>query len=185
MQLVLREDAPNFHRRVPAKPVTTASNSIRQPAIVGDDSHDGGSFASRGSPLVAIPKIHRQVFPYRRSYDRSPIASDCRAHVRSRLLDFRGAWASGGSDVARRSPARLISDVRRLLERQHAVASSAPLACCDACLALQFRVSLAEATEAAETLAGEPGFQRQQAICETCGRMLEFTSITVRLQRHN
>ena len=82
--------------------------------------------------------------------------------------------------MGRRLPARLISDLRRLLEGHHASARSEPLVCCDACLALHFRAMLAEATEAAEALAGEPGFLRKVSKCEMCKRTVNITSLALR-----
>jgi len=85
--------------------------------------------------------------------------------------------------MERSSAGRLVSDVRRLLEGQHPLSCCEPLTCCDACLALQFGVSLEEAAEAASKLAIEPGFQRRPAKCEMCKRTLEITSLAPKIRR--
>ena len=79
--------------------------------------------------------------------------------------------------MPRSSSFRLAPAIRQLIEEEY------PRACCDACLALHFRVSLAEAKEAALKLAVEPGFCRKQAICDACQRALDITSSVVRLRR--
>ena len=79
--------------------------------------------------------------------------------------------------MAKSWSARLASDIRRLIEER------APSSCCDACLALHFAVSLAEARAVAMAVANESGYKRQEAVCSSCNRTLELTSLTTKLQR--
>ena len=79
--------------------------------------------------------------------------------------------------MERSSAGRSVSDIRRLIEER------APSSCCDACFALHFAVSLAEARAVAMAVANEPGYKRQEAVCGSCNRTLELTSLTTRLQR--
>ena len=69
---------------------------------------------------------------------------------------------------------RLTDEIGRLLENH------SPFGRCDACLAVYFRISLAEAKAAALKLVGEPRFQRQDAICDMCYRTVLLTSATGR-----
>jgi mono/diheme cytochrome c family protein len=59
--------------------------------------------------------------------------------------------------------------VRRLL------LGHAPFAYCDACLALHFEVSLADARGAAVAVAGAAGYQRGTGECSSCHRTAELT----------
>ncbi len=59
--------------------------------------------------------------------------------------------------------------VRRLL------LGHAPLAYCDACLALHFEVSLADARGAAVGVATASGYQRDTGECSSCHRTAELT----------
>ena len=75
--------------------------------------------------------------------------------------------------MARRVPQRnAISEVRQLLARQR------PFAYCDACLALQIGISLADAKAAALSVSRDPGFSRQRRECYACGRTIELTSMS-------
>jgi hypothetical protein len=70
------------------------------------------------------------------------------------------------------SPRRNVtSDVRRFLE------DAAPCSYCNACLALRFETSLDEAKAIATTLNGSPGFVREDARCDACGRTTDVISV--------
>ena len=71
---------------------------------------------------------------------------------------------------------RLTEEIRRLIDHQY------PFGRCDACLALHFGVTLAKAKAVALKLAGEPGLQREHAICEMCHRTVELTSMVLQVR---
>lgn len=52
-----------------------------------------------------------------------------------------------------------------------------PCSFCDACLAFHFEICLEEARAVALALAGRPGFIRQSAKCDGCGRPTDVTSV--------
>ena len=81
--------------------------------------------------------------------------------------------------MAKSSSSQLASDIRRLIEER------APSSCCDACFALHFAVSLAEARAVAMAVADVPGYKRQEAVCDSCNRTLELTAVTLKLKRRN
>jgi hypothetical protein len=72
----------------------------------------------------------------------------------------------------------LISEISRLL-----LEVDPPRSYCDACLALRFGISLAEAKAVTSALAERPGFSRQRRECAACTRTLDVTSARVRLRR--
>jgi hypothetical protein len=146
---------------------------------------------SRGPPGIVDPNRIHEGLVARRSAQiimRTWISASETFGVQCEISPAVGVAASasegaghvqGFQNVPRSSSSRLASNIRKLIEQRH------PYFCCDTCLALHFRVSLAEAKAVALKVATEPGFRRQQAICETCGRTLELTSVTVRLRPHN
>ena len=69
-----------------------------------------------------------------------------------------------------RAPRNLVGDVRRFFEER------LPCSCCDACLALNFGVTLERARALALTLADSPGFIRERYRCDACERVVEVTS---------
>jgi hypothetical protein len=80
----------------------------------------------------------------------------------------------------RSSSSQLASDVHQLLEGTHPLSCGDPLSCCDACLALQFGVSLSEATAVTLKLATKPGYVRESHTCDMCRRTLELTFVAVK-----
>jgi len=74
--------------------------------------------------------------------------------------------------MAKSSSSQLASDIRRLIEER------APSSCCDACFALHFAVSLAEAKAASTSVSANPGYSRQRRDCYGCGRILELTAMS-------
>lgn len=69
------------------------------------------------------------------------------------------------------------SDIRRFLQTHELRAY------CDECLALRFEVSLEDVQVVALFLADGPGFVRQRRKCGACSRIVETTSVGVRLRR--
>ena len=67
---------------------------------------------------------------------------------------------------------RLSHRIRDLLE------TDAPIAYCDACLALRFAESLEDTRAAALVVARDDGFMRKIRVCYGCGRAVEMTEIT-------
>ena len=68
------------------------------------------------------------------------------------------------------APRNLVADVRRFFEEHR------PCSCCDACLALNFGLTLERARALALTLADSPGFIRERHTCDACDRLVEVTS---------
>ena len=58
-----------------------------------------------------------------------------------------------------------------------------PCSFCDACLAFNFEISLQEARAVAVTLAERPGFIREHAKCDACGRPTDVVSVGSRRRR--
>ena len=76
-----------------------------------------------------------------------------------------------GKRMAPSSRRNVAAGVRRYLEER------LPCSYCDACLALNFGVTLEEAKAIAVTLRDSPGFIREDQKCDGCGRLIAVTSV--------